>query len=198
MIAAQIAKPSTLIDLIAQVKQAFSLMADTTPIMVGKGYLTKTKDSQTNVGAVPRVVFAPEALAGSGKIESPIEMGKAGSMVHSCIVYVRAKESGDDIDRWKATYALADRVIDCIQTAATGRVEWLTLDDGSAIDSDGFGAELVFGFTYQRDIEHDPARWALAPAGSDTSARRPHPPPGTPSAGGSIDPVTTTPKNPGE
>jgi hypothetical protein len=195
MIAAQIATPSTLIDLIAQVKQAFSLMADATPIMVGKAYLTKNKEGQTNIGSAPRVVFAPEALSGSGKIEPPLEMGKAGSMVHSCVVYVRAKESGDDIARWKATYALADRVIDCIQTAATGRVEWLTLDDGSPIDSDGFGAELVFGFTYRRDIEHDPKRWALPPAGSDTSARRPHPPPGIPADSVTIEPTTTPPES---
>jgi hypothetical protein len=191
MIAAQIAIPSTLIDLIAQVKQAFSLMADATPIMVGRAYVAKNKGSQTNVGGPGRVLFAPEALAGSGKILPPQEMGKAASMVHSCIVYVRGKESGEDIDRWKATYALADRVIDCIQTAGTGRVEWLTLEDGSPIDSDGFGAELVFGFTYRRDIEHDPKRWALLPAGSDTSARRPQPPPGIPATTITVEPTTT-------
>jgi hypothetical protein len=192
-IAAQHANPSTLGDLIYQVKQAFSKMGDATPIVVGKGYLTKTKDGQTNIGSAPRVIFAPEALSGSGKIQPPQEMGRAASMVHSCIVYVRAKESGEDIDRWKAVYALADRVIDCIQVAGTGRVEWLTLDDGSAIDSDGFGAELVFGFTYRRDIYHDAARWSLPAADADASARKPHPPPGIPADSVTIDPVTTTP-----
>jgi hypothetical protein len=191
MIAEQLANPSTLGDLIYQVKQAFSKMGDATPILVGKGYRTGNKQGQTNVGSAPRVVFAPEA--GAGKINPPQEMGMAGSMVHSCIVYVRAKESGDDLERWKAVYILADRVIDCIQVAGTGRVEWLTLDDGSPIDSDGFGVELVFGFTYRRDIAHDPARWSLPAAGADDSARKPHPPPGIPATTVTIDPVTTTP-----
>lgn len=195
MIAVQLAQPSTLADLIRQVIQAFSKMGDSTPIMVGKAYLTKSKDSQTNIGTAPRVVFAPEALAGSGKIEPPQEMGKAASMVHSCVVYVRAKESGEDVDRWRATYALADRVIDCIQVAGTGRVEWLTMDDGSAIDSDGYGAELVFGFTYRRDIFHDAVRWALPPADEDSSARKPHPPPGIPAAVITVEPTTTPPES---
>jgi hypothetical protein len=191
MIAAQLATPSTLGDLIMQVKQAFSKMGDSTPILVGRAYVSKNKEGQTNIGSAPRVIFAPEA--GSGRIEPPQEMGKAASMVHSCIVYVRAKESGEDIERWRGAYALADRVIDCIQTAATGRVEWLTLSDGSPIDSDGFGAELVFGFTYRRDIHHDPARWALPPADAEDSAQKPHPPPGIPATSVTIDPVTTTP-----
>lgn len=191
MIAAQLGTPSTLGDVITQVKQAFSKMGDATPILVGKGYRTKNKEGQTNIGTSPRVVFAPEA--GAGKINPPQEMGKAASMVHSCLVYVRAKESGDDLDRWKAVYALADRVICCIQVAGTGRVEWLTLDDGSPIDSDGFGAELVIGFTYRRDIEHDSARWSLEAAGSDDSARRPHPPPGIPADSVTVEPTTTPP-----
>jgi hypothetical protein len=192
-LAAQLATPSTLIDLIAQVKQAFSLMADTTPIQVGKAYLAKNKEGQANIGSAPRVIFAPEALSGSGKIEPPQEMGKAGAMVHTCIVYVKGKESGDDIDRWKATYALADRVIDCIQVAGTGRVEWLSLDDGSAIDSDGFGAELVFGFIYRRDILHDAVRWSLPAADEDSSAAKPYPPPGIPAGSVTINPTTTPP-----
>lgn len=190
---AQLATPSTLVDLIVQVKQAFSLMGDNTPIQVGKAYLTKNKEGQTNIGNAPRVIFAPEALPGTGKIEPPEEMGKAASMVHSCIVYVRAKESGEDTERWKATYALADRVISCIQTAGTGRVEWLSLDDGSAIDSDGFGAELVFAFTYRRDIFHDAVRWNLPPADADNSAAKPHPPPGIPAGSVTINPTTTPP-----
>lgn len=191
MIAVQVARPSTLGDLIVQVKQAFSKMGDNTPIMVGKGYRTKNKESQTNIGSAPRVVFAPEALPGSGKIEPPQEMGKAASMVHSCVVYVRAKESGDDLERWRATYALADRVISCIQVAGTGRVEWLTLEDGSPIDSDGFGAELAFGFTFRRDIWHDAARWALPPADASDTTLKPHPPPGQPADSVVIAPTTT-------
>jgi len=193
MIAAQHAKPSTLADLIFQVKQAFSKMGDATPVLIGKAYRTSNKDGQTNVGSGPRVVFAPESISGAGKVQPPQEMGKAASMVHSCLVYVRAKESGDDVERFRAVYALADRVISCIQVAGTGRVEWLSLDDGSPIESDGFGAELVFGFTFHRDIPHDPARWSLPPADADTSADTAHPPPGTPAESVTIDPVTTTP-----
>jgi hypothetical protein len=106
---------------------------------------------------------------------------------------VRAKESGDDIERLKAVYTLADRVIGCIQVAGTGRVTWLTLDDGSPIDSDGFGTELALGFTFQRDIPHDPVRWSLPAADADTSADKAQPPPGTPAGSVTIDPVTTTP-----
>lgn len=193
MIAVQQANPSTLADLIFQVKQAFSKMGDATPILVGKAYRAKNKEGEINIGSAPSIVFAPEALPGSGKIEAPQEMGNAASMTHSCIVYVRAQESGDDIERWKRAYLLADRVIDCIQVAGTGRVTWLTLDDDSPIDSDGFGAELVFGFEYRRDIYHDPKRWALPPADADASAQKPHPPPGIPADSVTIDPVTTTP-----
>lgn len=191
MIAVQYANASTLADVIMQVKQAFSKMGDATPIMIGKAFRTKNKESQTNIGSGPRVVFAPEALSGS--IEPPLEMGMAATMVHTCAVYVRAKESGDDVDRWKAVYALADRVISCVQVAGTGRITWLTLEDGSPIDSDGFGAELAFGFTYQRDIVHDPARWALPAADADSATQKPHPPPGIPADSVTIDPVTTTP-----
>lgn len=191
MIAVQVAKPSTLGDLIVQVKQAFDKMGDKTPIMVGKAYRTKNKEGQTNIGSAPRVVFAPEALPGSGKIEPPQEMGKAASMVHSCMVFVRAKESGEDLERWRAAYALADRVIDCIQVAGTGRVEWLSVEDGSPIDSDGFGVELAFGFTFRRDIWHDPARWALPPADPSDTTPKPHPPPGQPADSVVIDPTTT-------
>src|ERR1044071_8343306 len=193
MIVAQIAKPSSLVDLIVQVKQAFDKMGDTTTFMVGKAYVAKNKDGQTGIGNAPRVVFVPEGIPGSSKIDAPQEMGMAASMVHSCLVYVRAKESGEDLERWKATYTLADRVIDCIEVAGTGRVEWLTVEDGSPIDSDGFGAELVIGFTYRRDIEHDPKRWALPPADEESAAAKPHPPPGVPAGGVTIVPTTTPP-----
>lgn len=191
MIAAQFGTPSTLGDLIFQVKQAFDKIGDSTPIMVGKAYLSKIKEGQTNIGAAPRIVFTPED--GAGSIEPPQEMGNAASMVHTCTVHVRAKETGDDVERWRAVYALADRVIDCIQVAGTGRVTWLTMNDGSVIDSDGFGAGLAIGFTYRRDIEHDPKRWALPPADADGSARKPHPPPGVPAGGVTIVPTTTPP-----
>ncbi len=190
---AQLDKPSTLGDVIMQVTHASSKRGAAPPILVGKFHVSRNKEGSNNIGGSVRVVFVPEG--GSGKIEPPQEMGKAASMVHSCIVHVRSKESGEDVERWRAVYALADRVIDCIQVAATGRVEWLSMNDGSPIDSDGFGAELVFGFTYRRDIHHDPVRWALPPADAEDSAQKPHPPPGIPATSVTIDPVTTTPSS---
>jgi hypothetical protein len=191
MIAVQNQEPSTLADVIGQVREAFSAMGDNTPIMVGRQYRSVKKTGTSKIGSPPIVIFAPEAVPGAGKIKGPRYMGWAGNMVHSCLVYVRAKETGDDLERFKACYKLADRVIACIEVAASGRLEWLSLDDGSPVDVDAYGVEVVLGFTYSRDIPHDAKRWALPPAGSDTSVLQPHPPPGIPADGVIIDPTTT-------
>lgn len=178
-------RPSTLIDLITQVKQAFSLMGDATPILVGKAY----KD-QRGAGSPPRVVFVPDS--GAGKIEGPYEMGNAARMTHTCEVSVRAKESGDDFDRFKAAYALFDLVIDCLVTGAPGRIEWTGFTDTSPANNDaGYGVELTATFGYKRDVWHSAKRWALPSAGSDTSAPVAHPPPGTQPAGVIIIPTVT-------
>ncbi len=182
MIAVQNAPPSTLIDVIVQIKQAMSLMANKTPISVGKQFL------KNGVGSGPRVVFVPEA-SGSA-IAPPLLMGNAASMVHSCAVYVRAKEDGDDAKRFANAYDLADLMISLIETAGCGHVEWLPMVDGSPVDSDAYGAELAFAFTYQRDIPHNARRWGLPPADADNSDERPMPPPGVPSDGNTFVPTT--------
>lgn len=177
------APPSTLADLIGQVKDAFDAMGDSTPIMVGSQFL-----KELGVGSAPRVVFVPEP---KGKIGPPIEMGNAASVTHSCDVFVRASESGDDIARLVAAYALSDLVIDCIQTGGTGRVEWGDYADDSPTDVDAYGADIALSFTYKRDVLHSPALWSLPAPGADTSGAIPHPPPGVPASSVGIRPTTT-------
>ncbi len=183
-IVAQNAPGSTLIDVLAAVRDVFSALGNATPIMVGKKYLTD------KIGSPPRVIFVPET--GRGKIGPIFELGNSAGCVHSCVVHIRAKESGDDFNRFRAAYALMDLVVDCIQTVATGNIEWTgDLGDASPTDTDGPGCELVFAFLYRRDIAHNAALWALTGWGSDTSGPRPAPPPGVPSGGNTITPTTT-------
>lgn len=163
--------PSTLTAVMRQVDQALSLMANATSFMVGKEYL---KDF--GVGSAPRVLFVPEP---SGKVTTPYEMGNACAMVHSCNVYIRGAESGNDIARFDNAYAISDIILDLIITAGTGRIEWGTLADDSPANVDGPGADVMFSFTFQRDVRHVSRRWALAPASDNTLPAEPIPPPGT-------------------
>ncbi len=140
--------PSNLATVLLQISQAFSAMADGTPVMVGKHYL-----EHNGAGSDPRVLFVPEP--GAGKIGPPHEMGNAASMTHACDVYVRAGETQDDISRFSASYDLADIVISCISSAGTGRLSWGAMVDNSPVTApSGFGAELKFSFTFTRDIRH--------------------------------------------
>lgn len=183
---AQPGPASTLADVLRQVVQAFSLMGDATPIQIGRHYL-----EHFGTGAGPKIVFVPEV--GKGKIEPGYKMGRAASWVHQCDVHVRARESGDDIDRFTAAYALTDRVVSCLVAACTGKAEFGEATDDSPTKADAFGAGISFGFTYRRDISHDAARWALPAADNSALSPSPNPPPGTLSGGNTISP-TTTPK----
>ena len=170
------ARPVTLAGVLRQVVQAFSAIGDSTPILVGRHYL------QQSLGSAPHVVFCPESAGGS--IGDPIEMGKACSMNHSCEVHVRAAEGQDDLARFDAAYALSDLVLSCLTAAGSGRISFGALSDGSPTDSNFVGAEVVFAFTFQRDIWHDASRWALPPADdTDDTYQQPHPPPGVPADG---------------
>ncbi len=157
--------PSNLAALLLQVTQAFSAVGDATPIEVGKHYL-----SAFGAGSSPRVLFVPET--GAGKVSGDlIEMGNSASMIHSCDVYVRGGETQDDISRFALAYALADKVIDFVETGAMGRIQWGSLSDDSPVTApSGMGAGLKFSFTYQRAILHDPTRWALPAPSTDTAA----------------------------
>ena len=181
--------PSTLADVIRQVVDAFDAMGDATPILVGADYL-----EGLGTGSPPRILFVPEKR---GKIGPPAALGMAASITHSCDVYVRAAESGGDVDRLQAAYELGDRVISCIATAATGRLEWGSFVDDSPSDVDGFGADLAFAFTYTRGVRHDAKRWTLPAATADSGGISPQPPPGLAGEVDSID-VTTAPVEPEE
>ncbi len=182
------AKPSTLADVIKQVRDAFDRMKEFPPgiVMCGKAY-----KGDRGPGSSPTVLFIPEF--GRGKIESPYQMGEAGARVdHTCEVRIRGKESGDDFDRLTDAYNLMDLVIDCLAVACSGRIEWGDFSDDSPTDTDaGYGVELVFSFTYKRDVWHDARRWALPPADADTEDDGAHPPPGTIADGNTIVPTTT-------
>jgi hypothetical protein len=152
--------PSNLGEVLRFMVDAFAFIGDATPIEIGAQYIP-----HFGAGSAPRVLFVPEK---KGKIEPPIEAGNAASMVHSCDVAVRFAEDGSDAGRFDGTYRLADRVIDGIDRACAGRVEWGDLRDNSPLNVDGLGADLVFSFTYRRDIRHG-AIWAL-PADLTTPA----------------------------
>ena len=162
MIAVQVGKPSTLIDVIAQVRDVFQAIGNPTPIMVGANY-----EKHAGPGSAARVVFIPER--GAGKIDQRIVLGNAARMVHSCDVLVRSDATGDDVTRFRAAYELADLVIDCVQTAGSGRVVWGSLRDDSPDDVDAYGAGLRFSFTFERDVRHDASRWRLPEATPSTA-----------------------------
>lgn len=178
---AQKAKASTLIDILKQIKGALDAMGIYLPTLIGKAYESE------GVGSAPRVIFIPDE---SGKLGPPRELGNAASVTHGSRVLVRGRESGDDTERSKEVYALADIVIGLIQIAGTGRIEWGKYEDASPTNTDAFGAEIRLTFTYRRDVAHNDARWRLAPAEDDTSAAEPQPPPGEIAGGIEIDAQT--------
>lgn len=180
--------PSNLIDVIGQCKEALDAMGIADPVMIGKQYMSKS--GAMPIGSAPRIVFVPE-FGGGGAISAPREMGNAASMIHSCTVYVRGRESGTDLERFAEAYAIGDLAIDLIKTAAPGRIEWAgEMGDSSPTDSDAYGAEVKFTFLYRRDVQHSAARWGLARPLSDLAAQHPQPPPGIPAGGIRVIPST--------
>lgn len=178
------APPSTLADVLGQVIDAFGAVGDATPIMIGKHYL-----ESFGTGSPPRVLFVPEP---DGEMGPPTEMGYAASDTHSCDVYVRGAESGTDLGRFVAAYALKGRVVTAVRRAASGRLEFRKRSgDASPANVDAYGAELAFSFVYTRDIPHDAAIRALPAADADTTDDRPLPPPGQPADGFTITPTTS-------
>jgi hypothetical protein len=174
--------PSTLAVVLRQVSQVFSLMGIAVPIQVGRQHREKF-----GAGTGPKVLFVPEL---KGKLSEPYVMGRAASWSHSCDVYVRGKETGEDLARFDSAIRLADRVIGCLAVACTGRITWGDVSDDSPLKTDGIGAGVGFSFVYRRDVPHDPARWQLPPADPDTGDDWGDPPIGTAAAGAVVDPVT--------
>jgi len=156
--------PGTLADVIQQVVDAFSAMGNATPIQVGAHYMR-----HFGVGSAPTVLFIPDV---SGSIGPPQEMGAAASVSHGCRVVVAAGEGSTDVDRFRAVYALADLVIDCLSTACAGRIVWGAWADVSPTTADAFGAAMAFAFVYRRDVPHASARWRLPAASTSTLVPR--------------------------
>ena len=130
------AAPSTLADVIEQVRDAFSAMGDSTPIRIGKAYA-----ENLGAGSAPCVVFVPEA---DGRVGPPIETGNAASVTHGCQVLVYAAVGGEDFNRFANAYALVDELIGCLAVAASGRIEWGNHGDGSPNNFDSHGAAPCF------------------------------------------------------
>lgn len=147
------AKPSRLSDVLRQVRDAFDAAGIATPVQVGAEFR-----AQFGVGSGPRVLFVPEVR---GNLQDPIDMGMAASMGHGCDLYLRADvETDDDFARFDSVCDLADFVIDCIHTAAAGRITWGECADDSPVKTDtGMGIGLALHFEYRRDIRHDARRW---------------------------------------
>ncbi len=152
--------PATLIDVLGAVRDAFEAAADATTIQIGAQYL-----GQWGEGHGPRVLFVPDPPNAGGKMMGAQILGNPASQVHACDVYVRAdEETDDDLTRARLVYALSDRVVDFVATAAAGRLEWGQCSDDSPLKTpSGLGAGLAYGFTFRRDIRHDAARWAAPP-----------------------------------
>lgn len=145
--------PSTLAGVLRAVKAMLSLSADKTPVKIGEQYLT------ANQGIGPSILFLPDT---GGRIAEAIQSGHAcASWVHGCEVRVRAKPGIDEEDVFANCYALADKVIGALAIAASGRIEWGAARGESPDPSNKLGAEVVFAFSYRRDIPHAPRMWAI-------------------------------------
>ena len=144
--------PSTLADILRAVKAMFAHAADKTPVKVGEQHLTG------GIG-YPSILFIPET---SGRIAGAIQSGHAvASWIHGCEVRVRAKPGIDEEDVFTPATALADKVIAALGIAAMGRLVWGEVHSNSPTPANSMGAELVFSFTFQRDIPHEPKFWGL-------------------------------------
>ena len=164
-IRAQLNEPSTIADVLRNVKQAFSALADATPIFVGKKYL---KDCPGNA---PKIIFAPEYPGSGGHIGPALQIGagSTASQYHGCALVVAGRESTDDIERYANAYALLNHVVSCINACASGKIEWGSCIDDSPTDTNGLGARLLIVFTYRRDIINWAERLKLAASTDDPS-----------------------------
>lgn len=152
----QNAAPSTLIDVLGRVRDAFDGVGDATLVQIGAQYI-----DQFGVGHGPKVLFVPEPPSGGGALTGGGRFGSAAKQVHACDVYVRAdEETSDDLERFALLYKLSDRVVSFVEEAATGRLAWGACSDTSPLKvSSSLGCGLGYSFTYERDIEHDAKLW---------------------------------------
>lgn len=153
----QKAAPSTLIDVLGRVKEAFDATGDATLVQIGANYMARF-----GAGHGPKILFVPEPANGSGAMAGATRLGNPAKQIHACDVYVRAdEETGDDLTRFEQLYKLSDRVVALVAEAAAGRIgSWGACSDASPLDvSSGVGCGLAYSFTYERDIQHDAKVW---------------------------------------
>jgi len=184
---AQHGTPSTLPAVIRQVRAAFDAMGDATPILIGEHYLKRGVGD----GATPRIVFVP--FATPGKWGPASEMGLAASINGTCDVYVRAPtHTDDDITVWDDALSLAAKVMATIVPATSGRLEPGAFADDTPEDTESYGVELKFSFSFVHDVSHSAARWSL-PAASEDPSNPNDPQPGVPPGqSGTVDTVDLT------
>ncbi len=145
--------PSTLGDIIENVKAMFANAGSSVPIQVGRFY------EQANQGTPPKIVFIPEV---NGRIEDALFQGHAASWTHGCDVLVRAKPGLNDEKRFIYAYQLADQVIAALSIAGSGRLKWGSVNDDSPSTTDKLGGVgLRISFTFRRDVAHWEKLWSL-------------------------------------
>lgn len=170
--------PSHLGTVLRAISDLLSEAADPTPLMVGAHYAS---ENARGTGNAPHVILVPEPNGGRCNMGPAYETGRAAGQTHVCDVIVRAAESGDDISRLDAAYALSDRMVAIVRRACVGKVE-IKAPVGSypsPTTADAFGAGLSWSFTYDRDVAHDDAVSRIAASSPDTTPARPHGLPGS-------------------
>jgi hypothetical protein len=155
--------PPTLGNVLRAFVYYFLESGDATPIMVGNHYA-----AERGVGIDARILLVPEV---SGDIGASVDMGHAASLTHACDVHVRAAESGDDVGRYDAAYALFDKAISAVRRTCTGHLELKAYRPSSQSKVDGFGAQVSFTFMWRRDVRKDAAIWAVPSATAEVLAR---------------------------
>lgn len=144
-------RPSNLADVLVQVREALDQLGVPCDVLVGRAY-------EGERAGGPRVLFVPEVR---GKLGPPLDMGFAASHWHGCEVYVRARDTAGDLDRFREAQATVDTIVDYLSVACTGRIEWGEIADNSPTQVETFGAELAFWFSFERQIPHDESRQNL-------------------------------------
>lgn len=182
-IAAQPGVPTTLADLLRNLRDSLQEMGDNTPLLVGSNYIARGPGDPGR-----RIVIDPY-LSGSKIAVDARELGSAGSVTGKCEVRVRGDDSADDIARLDDCERLTKRVWACLRAAAPGHVDGGPLEDISPVDVSGYGFELAFTFTYRFDAWHESDRWEVQTA-ADNTAQTPQVPGGEP-MGGVLEPTVT-------
>jgi hypothetical protein len=151
--------PANLGDALELVKAMFSHAGSGVPIQIGAHYDPSKQGGGPGAGNPPKITFIPEQR---GRIGSAITHGNVASWYHGCDVLVRARPGSTDEQRFKFAYDLADKVIAALASAASGRIEFGSVEDDSPATTDHMGGVgLRFSFVFRRDVAQWDQLWTL-------------------------------------